>query len=161
LAGTADISSNLIDSLLSIVDTLRGELHPAFGARQFNVSTVIRTWGEGNIGEGPYTDVETLLDPQPRVMPYQTDFRLEPCGLDEAGLIQLSEISLTYSEAELTGSFGTDAALAHSQEFFYKIEDAYGQRISTTYWVLKSRPFPDRESTIGWVMELRKAGVTQ
>lgn len=154
MAGSATLGSNLIDSLITdVVDGLRGELHPAFGIRQFNVTIIARTYASGYVDDGSYTDVETVIDPQPLVLPYKTEFQLMPCGLDEAGLVQLQEVSLTYTEAELVGSY------SQGVEWLYKISDAQGQEIADTFWVLKTKPYPDRIKTLGWIMELEKAGV--
>ena len=160
MAGTAVLGSNLIDSLASsLIDELRGALHPVFGVRQFNVYTVLRTWTgrRGDKDAGGYTDIETLLEPQPKVEPYKTEMRLKPCGISDAGVVQLREISFTYTERELTGVYGsTGAALTNKQEWLYKITDAYGQGIEDSYWVVSTRPYPDREKTMGLTMELRK-----
>jgi len=166
MAGSATIGSSLIDEMVSLVDDLRDDLHTDFGLRQFNVYLVTRSWDGGYIGEGSYTDSETLIEPDPKVQPYMTELNLEPCGIDEAGFLKLTEVSLTYTESELTGAFGSDASITSAQEFFYKIADAHGQGIETTYWVTANKPYPDRDTmdrrgygTIGWHVKLRRAGV--
>lgn len=162
MAGSADIGSNLVDDLLDTVDSLRGDLHPAFGVRQYNLTIIKRTWHSGNIGEGEYTDSELLIDPQPIVSPYPTvyalgklmvEYRAQPCGIDEVGSLYVSEVSLTYTQAELTG-FGDGVALERNQEMIYKVTDALGQGIAPTYWLLRGPPYPDRMNTIGWAFEL-------
>lgn len=164
MPGSATLGTNLVDSLITdVVDGLRDALHPDFGVRQFRVFTVVRTFDDPDGLSGTFADVESELRPQPLVIPMtgrqgaHTEMRLEPCGIDEAGIVVLREVSLTYTEAELSGIFGTGASLADNQEWLYKIVDAQGQEISDSYWKLARRPFPDRIEDIGWVVELRRA----
>lgn len=152
MAGSATLGSNLVDSLVPIADSLRDSLHTDFGVRQFKVWTVLREWTSGTIGDGDYTDTETEIEPQPLVEPYNTEFNLEPCGIDEAGYVELREISLTYTEAELMG-----AVTEGGEQWFIKLTDAHGQEIADSYWLLKERPFPDRIKDIGWKMRLLRA----
>ncbi len=153
MGGSAILGTNLVDSLVpDVVDGLRDDLHPAFGVRQFRVYTVRRTWSGGITGDGSYSDVETELTPQPLVKPYRTEYRLDRCGIDEAGLVVLREISLTYTEAELVGG-----PIAAGEEWLIKLIDAHGQSIADRYWVVARPPFPDRIKDIGWIVQLEKA----
>lgn len=163
MGGSAILGSNLVDSLIpDVVDGLREELHPDFGVRAFRVFTIRRTWSGLTIGEGSFTDTEVELRPQPLVIASDdgiTELRLEQCGLDEVGKITLKEVSLTYTEAELTGVFGNPmpAPLTDREQWLYKLSDAWGQGIESSYWVLNKRPFPDRVKDIGWVVSLRRS----
>jgi hypothetical protein len=168
MSGSAELGDNLVDDLLETVDDLRGDLHPAFGVRQYNLTVVTRTWSGGAVGDGDYTDTELLIEPQPYISSYQTQYALgklmvewmgRPMGIDDSGTLYVSEISLTYTQAELMG-MGDGVALGSNQEVFYKVTDALGNGIAPTYWVARANPFPDRQITIGWAMELRRAGVT-
>ena len=158
MGGSSILGDNLVDSLIpDVVDGLREDLHPQFGVRQFSVFTVTRKCASGYIGDGEFTDTEVEIRPQPLVEPYRTRFELQPCGLDEAGMVTLREVSLTYTEAELTGSIGVGADLAADEQFLYKLTDAHGQGIADSYWVLAQRPFPDRIEDIGWSVILKRA----
>ena len=163
MAGSAILGSNLVDELIpDVVDGLRDVLHPEFGVRQFRVWTVLREWTTGEVGEGEYIDTETEIEPQPLVESWLErvsglNYSLEPCGLDEAGLVRLREVSLTYTHAELVGD---DIGPHNGTEWFIKITDAHGQAIPDAYFTIKRPPFPDREKDIGWVVELERLGVS-
>jgi hypothetical protein len=150
--GTATLGSSLIDDLVTTVDELRGELNADLGTRQYRVFTVRRTWDGGERGAGDFTEVETEITPQPLVEAFRRADRLEPSGLDEADVVKVSEVSLTYTEAELAG-----AGLTGSQEWVIRLKDAHGQGIRTRDFVLEGSPWPDRVKTLGWMMNLRRA----
>ncbi len=151
MPGSAVIGTNLVDSLLGMVDELRDSLHTDFGVRQFRVFVVTRSWSGGFKGEGVATDVEIEIDPQPLVSPYRVEYEKEACGLESAGVCTLSEISLSYTHAELVGPPASEAS-----EFWLRIEDAHGQGIPDSYWQPAGDPTPDRVNTIGWLLNLRR-----
>lgn len=154
------IGTNLIDSLIEVVDSIRSSLHPDLGVRQYNVTLVKRTWSGGSVGDGTAEfDSQTVMDPQPLVLWEGRDYRLSPsagCGLVDAGNCTLKEVSLTFTESELLG-----LGLTAGQEFYYRISDAHGQGIATTYWIPTGPPIPDRESDIGWIVSLRRFEVDE
>jgi len=153
MPGSATLGSNLVDSLLSVVDDLRGSLHPAMGVRQWRVFVRLRTWSGGRVGAGSPTDVDTELLPQPLVESDDRYLAVESGGLDEMGSIMLSEISLTYTEDELDG--GSNVA---GREVLYVLSDALGgQALSDRLYQLMEPPKPDRVKTIGWVVKLRRS----
>jgi hypothetical protein len=105
------------------------------------------------VGDGAYTDVETELSPQPLVHPYRSlSNRLEPCGLNEAGYVEVTEVSLTYTYAEL----GADETAMGVQNLI-KITEAHGQAQPARYFVHNNPPYPDRIDDMGWVFNLVKA----
>ena len=163
MAGSAVLDSDvLVDSLVEdVIDSLRGELHPEFGVRAYSVFTVLRTWSGGDVGRGTKTDTEIELLPQPRVDVWDgRKFEMATCGLDETGDIRLSEVSLSYTHAELTHGIGTGTAtLAKNQQWLYRLAEANGQAQPSTYWSLSKPPFVDREETLGWIVWLTKADV--
>lgn len=114
----------------------------------------------GTIGDGSTEFVtQTTLDPQPHVSWDARDYRLDPnagCGLVDAGYCTLREVSLTLTEDELLGS-----PIASGDEVYYRISDAQGQSIETTYWVVTGTPEPDREKDIGWIVKLRRYEVSE
>lgn len=146
----------LVDDLLSVIDDIRGDLHPALGVRQFRLFTVLRTWSGEERGDGTFTEVETELTPQPLIEAFKRVDRLYPSGLDEADVVRVSELSLTYTEAQIAG--GT---LLGTQEWLIRIKDAYGQGIRARDYVLEGSPWPDRLKTIGWTFNLQRASDAQ
>lgn len=155
MPGTAVLGANLVDSLVpSVIDALRDGLHPAMGVRPFRVYTVLRTWSGEAIGDGVSSDVEAEITPQPRVLAWDKngslEFNLERCGLDDSGSITLTEVSLTYTYAELTGG-----SLAANQQFMIRVGEAHGQLNPSRYFVHTKPPYPDREQDMGWKLWLR------
>jgi hypothetical protein len=152
MAGSATLNPEvLVDGLVPVIDSLRGELHPAFGVRAYRGFCVKRSWSGRIQGEGTLTDTTTELLPQPRVEVWSgLRYELAAAGLSEMGQIRLSEISLTYTMAELSGG-----ALTPTQQFFYRLEDAHGQGSPARYFQETQPPFVDREKDMGWVVFLR------
>lgn len=152
MAGSATIDQTvLVDGLLGTIDALR-DLGRQFGQRAYRMYRVLRTWSGGAVGEGAYTDVLTEMTPRPCVHPFTEglDNKLRPCGLMEAGVVKLTEVSLTYTYGELTG-----AGLSAGQEHLLLLREGYGQGQPDRYWRLDRPPFPDRENDIGWILWMR------
>lgn len=157
MGGSATLGSNLIDDLVPVVDDLRRDLYDSMGITQFVVNRVKRTWSGSERSEGTVTvNFRTALDPTPLLKPVTEQWKLEAQGRDEQGTVRLEGVSLTYTEAELTG--GT---LAANEEFFYEMVETRGQSITTRHFVLKDKPMTDREKTIGWVVLLERCEVNQ
>lgn len=156
MAGSASLDSTvLVDSLVPTVDSLRDSLHAAFGVRHFRVFVVTRVWSGGMIGSGSFVETALELSPRPMVEPFtEYKYKLEPCGLNEAGYIKLSEISLTYTEAELVGT------LTMGTQLLWKISEGHGQATRTRYFIPKGPPYPDRVKNIGWQIALENAQVS-
>lgn len=155
MAGTAVLGANLLDGLVPVIDQIRA-IPVALGARQFRVFTVLRTWSGPTRGgyHSTFEDVEVELTPAPAVEAYaEMGGKLISSGLDEAGLVRLSEVSLTYTEAELCGPQPLDANV----EWLIKVIDGLGQGTRTRYFVIDGSPFPDREKTIGWLVRLKRS----
>jgi hypothetical protein len=146
----------LVDSLVEdVIDGLREELHPPFGVRAYRVFTVLRTWSGVGVGEGEFTDTETEIRPQPLVVLSEFDrlrYELQPCGLTELGQLKLVEVSLTYTEAELTGG----DSLADNEEWYIKITEAHGQESTSRYFTHVRPPFIDRIKDMGWICWLKR-----
>ena len=154
MAGSAVLGTNLVDSLVTdVIDGIRDALHPELGVRQFRVFAVTRTYA-GDFGAEPFTDSELELTPQPFVQNYVTFTtirqELEPCGLDEAGLVIVTEISLSYTEAEIAGP----PADPLKQDFLIRIDDGQGQAIPSRFFQLAGPPYPDRITNMGWAVKL-------
>lgn len=144
----------LVDSLVpDVIDGLREDLHPQFGVRAYRCFRVIRTWTGREVGEGQSTDDTAELRPQPRVMVWDgMRFVQAACGIRELGEIRLSEVSLTYTEAQLTGR---GLGLDKTQELFIGITDAHGQGTAPRLFGHTAPAFIDRERTMGWMLYLR------
>lgn len=152
--GSADLDPDvLIDDLVTLVDDLREDLIVGFGLRQFRLFTVRRTWDGEGVGDGAFEDELSEITPRPLVNAYQDNvmYRLEPCGIDESGMVLISEVSLSYTEAELTGG-----ALLPNQEWFLLLVDGHGQQVPLRDFVMMSPPFPDRETDLGWKIRLKR-----
>lgn len=155
LVGEAILNPDvLVDSLVpDVIDGLREELHPDFGVRAYRVYRVLRTWTGKTAGEGKHTDVGAELRPQPRVWMWDgLRFVQAVCGVRELGDIKLTELSLTYTEAQLTGQ-----PLPANREIWYALGEANGQATSLRTWALAQPPFIDREKDMGWVLWLQRA----
>lgn len=143
----------LVDSLVSdVIDGLREDLHPQFGVRAYRVYVVRRTWTGRTVGQGQFSDVALELRPQPRVKVWDgLKYTAEPCGIEEMGDVQLSEVSLTYTERQLTGG----GQLAMSEELLIGIAEAHGQGTRRRVYTHAKPPFIDREKEMGWKVWLR------
>jgi|SRR5208283_1668951 len=159
MSGTAILGDNLIDDLMPDVDDLRGDLNADFGTRPFDCQTVLRTWlgDSGMEGDGDFRDVVTTITPAPRVEQWDGyKWVLLAAGVHEDGIIRVSEVSLTYTWAELTG--GT---LEKNQQFFYRLVDAHGQGQEDRVLRQSKPPFVDREKTIGWILWLMDMNISR
>jgi hypothetical protein len=155
MAGSAILDPNvLVDDLVGTIDELRGDLHGQFGVRAFRVYVVTRAWSGTMVGEGELTETEIELTPQPLVSPFGAmDFKMEPCGLNEAGYVQVTEVSLSYTFDEL----GAGEPPMGSQKLI-KIVEAHGQGQPDRYFLHAKPPYPDRIQDMGWSMYLVKDG---
>lgn len=144
---------NLVDDLLPVVDELRGDLHPVFGSREYKVFIVRRTWSGFSRGDGQKTEAKVEIFPPPLVTHKEgLHYALTEEGKFEEGTLIISEISLAnYQEDDLTGG-----DIPANQEFFWVLQDAWGQGIRSRAYVLQAPPQPDRLKSIGWIVKLRR-----
>lgn len=153
MPGTATLTANLVNELAVVADDLRA-LYGEFGVDQWSVWRCTRSWSGTRRGEGTLgSETAAQITPTPRVGwadgSGRIRFDLNPGGLEDAGQIVLTEVSLTYTQAELAGSTSTV-----TQEVYYKLVDAQGNGMATTYWVVHRPPVPDRDKGIGWILTL-------
>lgn len=150
MAGSATLDSDvLIDDLVPVIDELRADLHPQFGVRPFRCFVVTRRWDGQQVGEGSYKDTIIELTPQPRVLQWDGyKWVLLAQGTHEDGRIRMTEVSLTYTYAQIV-----QLNLQPNEQFFYVLTDAYGQASERRYLRPARPPFPDREKDMGWVIE--------
>lgn len=157
----ATLGTSLVDKLVPAVDKIRTALYAKTGVRQYEVHLVKRRWSGAERDDGTVTVLsDVTLTPTPSLS-YPNNQgalhdELPAHGRDEEGAVELSEVSLTYTEAELTGG-----VLAANEEFFYRVVDGQGQAIRTRYYILSAPPQPDREKTIGWKLQLRRVQVEE
>lgn len=158
MAGTATLGANLLDRLTPTVDRLRGTLNGQFGTRAFRCFTVLRTWNGEIEGDGPYEDVVAEIAPAPRVRDWSDRYHwvMTPMGTHEDGLIEVSEISLTYTYDELNPT-----VIDKNQQFFYVLREAHGNGSAPRVLRMSRPPFPDREKTIGWVVKLMDMNIPE
>lgn len=154
MPGSAAFGDNLIDSIYAdVVDGVRSDLLPEMGIRPYRVFLVTRTWSGGEVGGGEATDVVVEFDPIPRVHNWNDSIvtRLEPCGTIEEGDVIISEMSLSYTHAEI----GAGTVEAPGVQVMIRIDEGHGQQTATRFFTHKHAPYIDREQTMGWLMHLR------
>lgn len=158
LAGAAVLNPDvLVDSLVpEVIDGLREDLHPPFGVRAYRLYRVVRSWTGKTTGEGSIVStVGVEFRPQPKVEVWNgLRFESMTCGVNEAGEIKISELSLTYTQDQLTGR-DQPGGLRKNQECFLALGEAHGQGSRTQLFAHTRPPFVDREKTMGWVCWLR------
>ncbi len=157
MASTLDTS--IIDSLVPVIDTIRAAVHGAVGDHQYTVAVVTRTWPSGRRGDpssGLPVDSTLTLTPSPRVrFTKGLEFVMEAAGRREDGPCRLEEVSLAFSEDQLS-----PVGLTAGQEFYYVLTDAKGQNIAPRYYSVDGPLIADREETIGWVINLVRRQVS-
>lgn len=141
---------NLIDKLITKVDSLRQKAADKFGLPPFNMYRVIRTYTSGIIGDGAFTDVETLLSPPPMIKFTGGDV-LERGGRQDDRSMTATEVSLSYPENWLQG----EPKAAGVQVFYKLIERNSTTFADTTYWVLSAIPEAHRDE-IGWILRFTR-----
>lgn len=157
MARNATLGDNLVDQLVPLADDLRGSFYPAFGTRQYRVFIVRRRWSGAERGQGVATVVnEVEIDPIPEVRFGGGRFASQPAGFEDSDVAVLREVSLTFSEAELTGK-----PTLKTEEFYYRIVEGHGQKSAPRYYMLDGIPLGDREKTIGWIVPLRRVEIQE
>ena len=155
------LGNSILDTLIPVLDQVRGIVNPLVGNRQWTVTVVRRTWNgrKGDLIAG-FTLSETVLSPQPLVE-FQGDdkgvgYEMKGAGREEEGICRISEVSLAYSEDQLA-----PVSLAGNVEFYYRLTDAYGQNVQPRHYVPAGPPAPDRIKSIGWVITLVRRHVVE
>jgi len=117
------IKGTLARKFVGLGDTLRNML-TTFGLRTYRVSLVGIQWSGGERGVGTPTVLsELLILPTPKLvdMTALTEI-VQPIGLDEAGSVQVEQISGTFTEEQLLGRDANGNDIPADQEFFWEIE---------------------------------------
>lgn len=147
----------LIGNLIDTIDSVRACVYPFADVMPYDVYLVKRKWNGNRRGDGPYTVTQNLLLSPPCMvrMLDNVHYDLGPAGREEEGEIRLEEVSLSYTEAELTGG-----QLEPNEEFYYKLvgrNPTLG--ITPRYYVPTRPPVADTIKTMGWVIHLRRAEI--
>jgi hypothetical protein len=157
----ATLGSNLIDDLVPVVDDLRSSLSADMGTRQYEVHLIRRTWSSNGGRRGPpgtcVVTSDVTLSPPPLVEFLSADrlrWEMSPGGREQTGECRLTEVSLSYTEADLSGG-----VIGAAEDFYYELRDALGQSVVLRRYVPSAPPTTDRDKTIGWVVTLRKAEI--
>ena len=149
--GASTMGTNLVDELAVVADSLRDELHADMGVRQFRCYIAKAKWSGGKVGVGSKRiTYVTEIVPSPRVV-LDDQHSLTQGGVQETGTATLTEISLTYSQAQLLGE-----PMAAGDEFFYLLTDRLGQGLSRRVFIPQDHPWTDREQDIGWMVKVRR-----
>lgn len=144
---------SLADALVGVVDDVRRSVHGALGTRSWKVAIVERTWSGGVRGEGAENRVLRWLDPVPKVERVSRD-RMGPAGREASGSVVLTEVSLSYTEAEL------DPKPSRGGEVAYALVEAKGQQRKTRWFVIAAPPYARRgdneDDNIDWYIVLNE-----
>jgi len=117
------LNQTLARQFIPLADQLRDML-TQFGLRPYKVRIVRVQWSGGERGIGTSTVVsELVLLPTPLISDLTTLTEIvQPVGLDEIGMVQLSEVSGRFTEDELMGRDSDGSPIPADQEFFYEAE---------------------------------------
>lgn len=142
--------NNLLDCLIPCVDEIRRDMHEMAGTRAYRMFFVRRQWSGKRIGEGVSTDTEVEIDPRPLIHPFASmEYQQEPCGLDEAGFLKVTQVSLCYDHEDILGCEAPSGV-----EFLIKLTEGNGQNSPIRYFVHEKPPYEDRVKTVGWILYL-------
>lgn len=153
--------ANLIDRLITRVDRIRQRINvTSVGVRRFKLYRVVRTWSGGEVGDGTSSSAVLEITPAPAITLGKAPDPLNGRGRVEVGSMVASEVSLSYTEAQLM------PALTAGQELYYRLVEANpAQAYHTTYWVLSGNPEADRCETpagnIQWILSFRRAEISE
>ena len=112
-------TTTLLDELAPDVDDIRG-MHAELGTRPYKVAIVWVSWSGGLRGRGTAAvSRELVLVPTPKVEGVSNlNELLTAAGRTESGDVELSEISLGYTEQQLAPQAGP------AENVFYEITEA-------------------------------------
>jgi hypothetical protein len=138
--------TNLVDKLITKVDTLRQTFADKFGLPSFDLYQIVRTWTGGEVGSGNHSSVVTKITPTPKVT-FKGGEKMLTAGREDDRTMRAENISLTYIENFLQGD-----PKAAGVEVFFKLVERNAQGADSTTWVLSGVPQAMR-SKVGWMMD--------
>ena len=155
-----DLGGTLAQKLIPIADNVRN-LYTRFGLRTYKVRIVRVRWSGGKRGRG-VAHVSSTLDilPTPRVQDLSALTEvLEPIGVDESGVLTVSEISGRYTDDQLRYLSDDGDQPGPDEEVFYEIEypqpDGYGGDVIRRFTL---RGAPDYSaSRYQWTIRLERS----
>lgn len=155
-----DLGSTLAQKLIPIADNVRN-LFTRFGMRPYKVRIVRVRWSGGKRGRGaPHVARSIDLLPTPLVedLSALTEV-LEPIGVDETGVVTVSEISGRFTDDQLRYLSDDGAPPGPDEEVFYEIEypqpDGAGGDVVRRFTL---RGAPDyKAGRFQWSVRLEKA----
>jgi len=121
------IANTLIGSLTGCVDQIR-DIKTCLGARAYTVSMIWTRWSGGERGIGVEDVIrEEMILPTPKVSSL-TALAVEQLsvGVEEIGVIRITEISPRYTEDELSG-YIDGRAVPDDENFYYEV--IYAQKV--------------------------------
>ena len=128
------------DCMISIVDDCRAMIDDDLGLRLHVVKIVRRIWTGPELGQGTFTDTETVIAPRPRVREPSPHLVRDMGGTFEAGDRVVDKLSATLAIDALTGG-----KLARAEEWLWLIDDE-------AYSIVAE---PDKRYT-DWRVQLRR-----
>ena len=128
-----NLGNTLAQKLIPVADNIRN-LFTRFGLRTYKVRIVRVRWSAGRRFKGVPSVVEELdIMPTPLVQDLTTLTEIaSPIGLDEAGVIVVSEISGEYTDDQLRSLSKEGEPPGPDEEVFYEIEYPQPNGPSTT-----------------------------
>ena len=133
------MSKNLRKNLLGCMDKILG-VRENLGVQLADVSIITRTWSGKEVGEGSFTDSELIISPQPQIVDFGHDLRLNNSAAVRQGDLILKQISQNkFSRKQLSAITGLK-----NVEKFYKLNDDLYVQIHL------------RERLITWDVHIRK-----
>jgi hypothetical protein len=117
------LRNTLAQKLIKPVDAIRN-IATVLGARPYKIRIVRVRWSTGTRGEGVGEALSAMdLLPTPKMSGLGAVKEIvNPIGLDEAGELEVTQISGTFSENDLRGYDSDGAPPADGDEVFYEIE---------------------------------------
>jgi hypothetical protein len=120
---TQTLKKGLAQKLIPVADSIRN-LYTKFALRPYKVSIIKVRWSSGERGIGtPLIEKQIVILPTPRVLDLSTMTEIvNPVGLDEIGMIGVTEITGKLSDDELRFLDKDGAGPGLDEEVYYEIE---------------------------------------
>lgn len=117
------LSNTLAQTLIPVADSIR-DIYSQFGLRPYKLSILRVRWSGGERGRGTPHVASTLpITPTPLVQDLSTMTEvLHPVGLDEVGVVSVSEISGRFTDDQLRFLDEDGEPPSPDEEVFYEIE---------------------------------------
>jgi hypothetical protein len=116
------LGSTLIRKLVPTVDKLR-DLATKFGIRPYEVHVIRTRWSGGERGVGEeYIVQDVMILPTPKVSDLTgLNIQIESIGSIEAGSLRITQISMAYTEDQLSGKDSNGNPPGDEEQVYYEI----------------------------------------